>query len=86
MFFLIAAFSWPEYPRIAPFIAMMGLGAIGVYFATFIDNSNRNWAMHVIDWIEENRGEASETIGDQSNLIPDHLPIVPDSIRGKWPI
>lgn len=33
---------------------------VGIYAAEraasrFVDNSNRNWAMHVIDWLENNR-------------------------------
>ena len=32
-----------------------GLYAIERAIARFIDNSNRNWAMHVIDWLEQDR-------------------------------
>jgi hypothetical protein len=31
-----------------------GLYAAERAIARFIDNSNRNWAMHVIDWLEHN--------------------------------
>lgn len=34
-----------------------GLIAVERAIVKFIDNSNRNWAMHVIDWIEYNRHE-----------------------------
>lgn len=33
----------------------VGMYALERAHARFIDNSNRNWAMHVIDWIEHNR-------------------------------
>lgn len=32
-----------------------GLMATERAIAAFIDNSNRNWAMHVIDWMEAHR-------------------------------
>jgi hypothetical protein len=32
-----------------------GLYAIDRSLSRFVDNSNRNWAMHVIDWIEARR-------------------------------
>lgn len=32
-----------------------GLYAIERAIARFVDNSNRNWAMHMIDWIEADR-------------------------------
>jgi len=36
----------------------------GIYAAEraisrFVDNSNRNWAMHVIDWLENNRHDGA---------------------------
>ena len=36
-------------------LALFGIILAIQYLVTFIDNSNRNWSMHVIDWIE-NRG------------------------------
>lgn len=37
----------------------VGLYAVERKVSCFIDNSNRNWAMHVIDWIENNRRDAA---------------------------
>jgi hypothetical protein len=34
---------------------LVAFGLVGSRMCYFIDNSNRNWAMHVIDWIEEAR-------------------------------
>jgi len=32
-----------------------GVYAVERATTRFIDNSNRNWAMHVIDWVEHSR-------------------------------
>ena len=37
------------------FWLFLGLYAVERQVARYGDNSNRNWAMHVIDWIESNR-------------------------------
>ena len=42
-----------------------GLFALERAIAKYIDNSNRNWAMHVMDWIEEDRSRcAGQGSGD----------------------
>ena len=35
----------------------LGIYAAERAIARFVDNSNRNWAMHVIDWIESGRSD-----------------------------
>jgi hypothetical protein len=35
-----------------------GLFCVERCIARYIDNSNRNWAMHVIDWLESGSGSA----------------------------
>jgi hypothetical protein len=47
--FVIAAlyFGWRDW-----WAWLIGIGLVGSRMCFFIDNSNRNWAMHVIDWIE----------------------------------
>jgi hypothetical protein len=37
----------------------VALYAVERALSRYIDNSNRNWAMHVIDWIENNAQSAS---------------------------
>ncbi|MBI5041683.1 MAG: hypothetical protein HZB57_10950 [Gammaproteobacteria bacterium] len=37
-----------------------GLYATERAITRFVDNSNRNWAMHVIDWVEAKRAHESE--------------------------
>jgi hypothetical protein len=36
-----------------------GLYAVERSIACYIDNSNRNWAMHIIDWIENSRSDSA---------------------------
>jgi len=35
-----------------PLIWLIVLGLVGSRMCYFIDNSNRNWTMHLMDWIE----------------------------------
>ncbi len=37
----------------------LGIYAAERAIARFVDNSNRNWAMHVIDWMEHNRRDGA---------------------------
>jgi len=37
-----------------------GLFATERAITSFVDNSNRNWAMHVIDWMETQRNKGEE--------------------------
>jgi hypothetical protein len=39
-----------------------GLYATERAITRFVDNSNRNWAMHIIDWVEAKRTRGSEEI------------------------
>lgn len=48
------------------------LYAVERSLSKFVDNSNRNWAMHVIDWMEhrdaaERRAETSHSDTDRDN-------------------
>ena len=38
----------------------LGIYAAERAIAKFIDNSNRNWTMHVIDWMERNRIDGAD--------------------------
>ena len=40
---------------------LAGLYVIGEMLCAFIDNSNRNWSMHVIDWIESGHSQNNDS-------------------------
>lgn len=40
------------------FFFFLAIFALGNSLNFFIENSNRNWVMHLIDWIENSKGKA----------------------------
>lgn len=48
-----------------PAILLFGLMAIAQLLMIFTDNSNRNWAMHVIDWIEHQHQADIASLSDE---------------------
>lgn len=49
---LCAVAAYYDLLHLRIWLALVAVGLFESSLRTFIDNSNRNWAMHVIDWLE----------------------------------